>query len=520
MRFSSTVVAVVAAALLLLVACGSPSVTGPCTVESDSSITLDVDFQIVTSFVPPVSPALSERIASLAATANGLRTRRPVQVRANAAGDSVMIGIEVPTTWTVDVYSASVNDVVVTSVDSADAPYCGALLPAPRAGYHRRFFTITPAAPFAEDDLGNLEVTYTTGTIADGVYYPAVYFAFEPDDEADCIPTMAFHRVTKGSFAFVNFDLASSFNADVVVNGTDDTQDPLMQIANASETATLDFATESIIGLTGLPDDGLLTPARVAEQYDGTVCDLPECLPDIQLGFSNDSDGNNAWLQEIDDDALTIDVPDAQYAELLLYVTPPMDLESTPQGLIRAMRVEMTYDDTSSTEVATILPILGLPLSLPPMAADAPDLVPSFEMAAGILVDTSETDGAPPIPAGIVAMLVTPDSSKTLTSVTITPFEPELTGFPPVTAAGVPRTNALEPVKLAVFGVAGLQLQPNLAVDKTLLTAGPYLVGNEVTYRITVTNDGTGDSTDVSVTDALAPELAFVSAVASDGTCD
>ena len=525
MRFSFPVVAGLTAALFLLVSCTSPSVTGPCVVDSDSSITLDVEFQLVTSVPFPVPPptALSERLAAVITTAKRVQSQRPLRIRTTAANDSVMIGMEVPVTWTVDVASAEVNGIPLVPVESDDPPYCETALSAPpRTGYHRRFFTLTPAAPLEEDDLGSLQVTFTTGTIADGVYHPAVFLAPEPDSESECIPVTSFHRVTKGTFGFVNFDLTSSFNADVVVNGTDAIQDSLVQISDASETATLAFATESLVGLGGLPDDGLLTPERVAQQNEGVVIDLPECLPDIQLGFSNDSDGNNAWLQEIEGDALTIDVPDARYAELLFYVTPPFDLESPPDGLIRAMHVEMTYEDTTTTEVATLLPFLGLPLSMPPVAPDAPDLVPSFTMGGGLLVDTSGTDGAPVIPAGIAAMLVTPDTAKTLTSVTITPFLPDLSGLgtpvPPATG-GAPSATALEPVKLAVFGAAGLQFQANLAVAKELLTAGPYVVGNAVTYRITVANSGNADSTDVTVTDVLPAQLAYVSATASAGTC-
>ncbi|MGZ5441761.1 MAG: IPTL-CTERM sorting domain-containing protein [Thermoanaerobaculia bacterium] len=54
---------------------------------------------------------------------------------------------------------------------------------------------------------------------------------------------------------------------------------------------------------------------------------------------------------------------------------------------------------------------------------------------------------------------------------------------------------------------------------KSVVTPGPYEAGDIVTYRITVTNDGTDDSTDVTVIDALPEDLRFVSASASDGTC-
>src|SRR5690606_34389283 len=46
-----------------------------------------------------------------------------------------------------------------------------------------------------------------------------------------------------------------------------------------------------------------------------------------------------------------------------------------------------------------------------------------------------------------------------------------------------------------------------------------HIVGTQVTYRLTVTNDGTADSTAVTVTDALPPGLGYVSATSSTGTC-
>ena len=516
-----------AVALLLLTSCAQVSVTGPCEVQSDSSITLDIAWSLEEGFSGAASPTVSSTaVTSVVTKLNGVTSSRPFRIRTDAAGDTVTLMLEVPSTWSETDVSATVDGAPATLVGLDDAPYCADMIGTSRAGYVRRFYQVTPAAPLTPESNGTLQVTYATATIADGVYHPAVMVLVEPDVEAPCFPQTSFHRVTAGTLKFVNFDLASSFNADTVVNGTDVEQDSLMMIQDGETTVRLAFATESFLGtLLGVPDDALLTPDRYALQVaDMGLLELPECLPAIQLGWSETSDGNNSWLQQTEDDALVVDVPDAHYAELLLYVMPSVgDIGGEilgPEDLFRAMRVQMTYEDGPVTEVATLVPVLGLPIAFPALAPDAPDLVPSFTMGLGILTDSDgSAESGATTPAGIAAMLVTPDSSRRLVSVTITPFIPDMSEAPIVTAKSPQSQAALEPVKLAVFGAAGMQLVPNLALDKSLVTPAPYVIGNEVTYQVAVTNSGNAPAPAVTVTDTIEPQLAFVSATASAGTC-
>ncbi len=57
----------------------------------------------------------------------------------------------------------------------------------------------------------------------------------------------------------------------------------------------------------------------------------------------------------------------------------------------------------------------------------------------------------------------------------------------------------------------------DLSIAKTIVTAGPYVVGQEVTYNIALTNNGPNDATGVTITDILPVGTTFVSATPSQG---
>ncbi|MBE9029841.1 DUF11 domain-containing protein [filamentous cyanobacterium LEGE 11480] len=58
----------------------------------------------------------------------------------------------------------------------------------------------------------------------------------------------------------------------------------------------------------------------------------------------------------------------------------------------------------------------------------------------------------------------------------------------------------------------------DLNLTKTLQTATPINLGDNVTFQISVRNDGASNATGVTITDQLPPGLTFVSATPSDGT--
>lgn len=63
-----------------------------------------------------------------------------------------------------------------------------------------------------------------------------------------------------------------------------------------------------------------------------------------------------------------------------------------------------------------------------------------------------------------------------------------------------------EPVGCIVAGAADLEL------EKTVTSTGPYVIGSNITYQLTVTNHGPSGATDVVVTDPIPAGTVFVSA--------
>ena len=75
------------------------------------------------------------------------------------------------------------------------------------------------------------------------------------------------------------------------------------------------------------------------------------------------------------------------------------------------------------------------------------------------------------------------------------------------------------------FGPSSTTVNPNtaaLTADLAVTKSGspdPVLLGQNITYTVTVTNNGPGSATTVTATDTLPAGVTFVSAVASQGSC-
>jgi uncharacterized repeat protein (TIGR01451 family) len=527
--------------LLCLAACNPVAVTGPCTVESDSLVTLEIrwggggSIPVVTTKNAQVNDAI-RKLASAAATRAAAPGRR---IQADDENDTMLIAVDVPAGWTINAatWEATIGGETegpAAATVLVDAPFCGPDFGTPRTGYTRHFFQIIPDSAIGQEDTGILSVTYQTGTLLPGVYHPQVQATLEPATDGTCYPGAAFHRVTVGSPVQVAFDISSHFNSDIVVNNGDGSSDTSQTPILVDDTGSWSFATQSVAAdfgeeAPGLPDDGLVDPQAVIDLFTSTpfpyILDLPECLPTAQLGYSNDSDGDNAWVSQEPGDAVTFDVPAAKYGEVTLYLAPAgLNLSGalgSPEELLASfagVHVVLTYDDDSTDEVDAVITPAGLPFLIPPGVSGIA-LEPSMPLAFTLAVpsDGSASDSAPVL-GGITALMLSPDTTKTLSSVTVTPVP--IDGL--ITPSGEKKVaaNAEAIAPLALMGAAGAALnQADVQIEKSLVSEGLLKVGGEIHWRLTVRNEGADTSTTVTVTDDLPESVSYVSASASSGSC-
>jgi hypothetical protein len=391
---------------LLLLACTTPvSVTGPCDVASDSTVTFDVAWMVSAAVDPG-----SDTAASSAAAAP----------RAEAENESMLLMIDAPAAWTLQTatWEGTINGSAASG--SAEllgaAPYCADSFVPLRSGYTRQFFRIAPGVVMDDASGGTLHATYDTGTTAEGVYHLLVMGV----PEEVCFAGAAFHRVTSGSPVFVPFNIAPALNADVVLNGSDATQDPLLETTDDSYVFLTQSAAFGSTAASALPDDGVLSTDALAALIGTSPVpfDAPECLPSFQSAVSEGDDGNNVWLADDLDDMATINVPARQYAEVMLLVSGAVT-PSTSDALPTSSRMRVTFryaDDSTSSDEVTVYGA-GYRYLFPPVP-DEP-LVPSMSVVASAAValpyDPSAETGA----GTIDAIMLSPDSSKVLSSITI-----------------------------------------------------------------------------------------------------
>ncbi len=132
----------------------------------------------------------------------------------------------------------------------------------------------------------------------------------------------------------VDLDLASFFNADVIVNDSGGGLDPSQSPIDLGTGATNNFAfpTQTVADALnpgspdGLPDDAFF-PAGSFH-------------PDVQLGYSNADDGDNARRSADSTDTFTVPVAPAPYSEMHVFAT-------TGNGS-SDITVTLAYDDLSS----------------------------------------------------------------------------------------------------------------------------------------------------------------------------
>ncbi|MFM6211295.1 DUF4347 domain-containing protein [Planktothrix sp.] len=209
---------------------------------------------------------------------------------------------------------------------------------------------------------------------------------------------LAFSAVTMenygGVLAIKNFDLSSIFSDDVIINYnnsiTDTTQNPVGSPTYALVTQS--FATfKAGANGNGLPDNGLFA----ANSYH----------PNIQLGYNNSNDGNNAKILTTDNSSFTFNVTASPYQKIHLFATG-----TNGSGTID---VKFNYSDGSNnTSTATIEDI----------ATSITESASSYYLINGLDLsnDTTGSSYWDFNSGNIYGIGLTPDTTKILQSITVT----------------------------------------------------------------------------------------------------
>ncbi|MBD2412350.1 DUF4114 domain-containing protein [Nostoc calcicola FACHB-3891] len=191
----------------------------------------------------------------------------------------------------------------------------------------------------------------------------------------------------------VPFDLSSVFNVDVIVNRpegvTDTTQTPIDGANYALITQSFATFANSTLG-NGLPDDGFFG----ATNFN----------PDIQLGYRNSDNGNNARLITTSTGSFTFNVSSGQYAYVHLA------LNSTEAR--SNVRFTLNYSDgtTQTTDSQTI----------PDWYEEITPSTTLYYLIDGL--DRSKADGTGfenSNDAAIFGLRLSADTTKTLESITV-----------------------------------------------------------------------------------------------------
>ncbi|MCB8788388.1 DUF4347 domain-containing protein [Planktothrix agardhii] len=209
---------------------------------------------------------------------------------------------------------------------------------------------------------------------------------------------LAFSAVTienyGGVLAIKDFDLSSIFSDDVIINYnnsiTDTSQNPFGSPTYALVTQS--FATfQAGANGNGLPDNGLFA----ANSYH----------PNIQLGYNNTNDGNNAKILTTDNSSFTFNVTASPYQKIHLFATG-----TNGSGTID---IKFNYSDGSnSTSTGTIGDI----------ATSITESASSYYLINGLDLSNDTTGSSYwDFNAGnIFGLGLTPDTTKTLQSITVT----------------------------------------------------------------------------------------------------
>ena len=141
--------------------------------------------------------------------------------------------------------------------------------------------------------------------------------------------------------------------------------------------------------------------------------------------------------------------------------------------------------------------------------SDAPDATVADPTPAGLTFVSNSGACTTPFPCSLGPIPV--GQTRTITTTFLVP--PSYTGPDPIVNTATVSSTAIDPDPTNNTATATTALGPLFTINVEITKAGPPSVtpGHNLAYSITVTNNGTLDATDVTVTDPAPAGLTFVS---------
>ncbi|MFL9460920.1 MULTISPECIES: LamG-like jellyroll fold domain-containing protein [Scytonema] len=196
---------------------------------------------------------------------------------------------------------------------------------------------------------------------------------------------------TPTKYPYTQFNVSSIFNADVIHNSGDSTQDATVMDSNAYVLVTDNFAKSLSSSGNGLPDDGYFG----AQGY----------RPEVKLSYHNNNNGLNARVVTNNGEYFSFTTESKQYAEVHLFA-------SATHGS-STMNVTLTYSDgTTTTQTALSIPDWFYEITETSDRYYLVDGMDRYKEDTGVLYDANN-------PA-IFGFRIAADPTKTLCSVTVT----------------------------------------------------------------------------------------------------
>lgn len=196
---------------------------------------------------------------------------------------------------------------------------------------------------------------------------------------------------TPTKYPYTQFNVSSIFNADVIHNSGDSTQDATVMDGYTYVLVTDSFAQSQSSSGNGLPDDGYFA----AQGY----------RPEVKLAYTNSNNGSNARVVTTNGESFSFTTEAKQYSEVHLFA-------SATNGS-SAMNVTLTYSDgTTTTQTALSVPDWFNEITETSDRYYLIDGMDRYKEDTGVFYNAND-------PA-VFGFRIAANASKTLTSVTVT----------------------------------------------------------------------------------------------------